>query len=277
MTKNVDSDAQLASYNTSIRNLEVQLGEISQSLNTHPKGALPSNTVGNPKGGNSSGYVMEVTTSSRRGSDVNASKQKEILRDEVELQEDEIPLSLSINVPLVEALEQMQSYAKFMNNLVTKKISMDIETIKMTYQVSAIVHSMASKLEDLMIVDDTSAMINVEDPLEAVLLNLDVNEDEGRVENKLKWDNLDFYWDEPYLFKICMDGVIRSLSLYKNKINYLHDKYARGKKLKVGDLVLLFNSRLRLFLGKLKSKWSGPFEEVFVTPFGALDLKNKNG
>ncbi|XP_070018323.1 uncharacterized protein [Nicotiana sylvestris] len=29
------------------------------------------------------------------------------------------------------------------------------------------------------IVDDTIAMINVEDPLEAVLLNLDVNEDEG--------------------------------------------------------------------------------------------------
>ncbi|XP_070029804.1 uncharacterized protein [Nicotiana sylvestris] len=32
------------------------------------------------------------------------------------------------------------------------------------------------------IVDDTSAVINMEDPLEAVLLNLDVNEDEGRVE-----------------------------------------------------------------------------------------------
>ncbi|XP_070049564.1 uncharacterized protein [Nicotiana tomentosiformis] len=28
---------------------------------------------------------------------------------------------------------------------------------------------------------------------------------------------------------------------------------------------------------KLKSKWSGPFEVVHVTPFGALDLKNKNG
>lgn len=26
---------------------------------------------------------------------------------------------------------------------------------------------------------------------------------------KLKWDSLDFYWDEPYLFKICKDGVIR--------------------------------------------------------------------
>ncbi|XP_070029148.1 uncharacterized protein [Nicotiana sylvestris] len=56
--------------------------------------------------------------------------------------------SLSINVPLVEDLEQMPGYTKFIKDLVTKKRSMDCETIKMTYQVSAIVHSMAPKLED---------------------------------------------------------------------------------------------------------------------------------
>ncbi|XP_070003268.1 uncharacterized protein [Nicotiana sylvestris] len=68
-----------------------------------------------------------------------------------------------------------------------------------------------------------------------------------------------------------------SSSLYKEKMKYLHDKYSRSKEFKEGDLVLLFNSRLRLFPGKLKSKWSGPFEVVHVNPFGALDLKNKNG
>ncbi|XP_070029446.1 uncharacterized protein [Nicotiana sylvestris] len=68
-----------------------------------------------------------------------------------------------------------------------------------------------------------------------------------------------------------------SSSLYKDKMKYLHDKYAWSKEFKEGDLVLLFNSRLRLFPEKLKSKWSGPFEVVHVTPFGALDLKNKNG
>ncbi|XP_070015212.1 uncharacterized protein [Nicotiana sylvestris] len=67
-----------------------------------------------------------------------------------------------------------------------------------------------------------------------------------------------------------------SSSLYKEKMKYLHDKYARNKKFKEGYLVLLFNSWLRLFPGKLKSKWSGPFEVVLVTPFGALDLKSKN-
>ncbi|XP_070019720.1 uncharacterized protein [Nicotiana sylvestris] len=57
--------------------------------------------------------------------------------------------SLSINVPLVEALEQMPNYAKFMKDLVRKKRSMNCKTIKTTHQVSAIMHSLAPKLEDL--------------------------------------------------------------------------------------------------------------------------------
>ncbi|XP_070043099.1 uncharacterized protein [Nicotiana tomentosiformis] len=53
-----------------------------------------------------------------------------------------------------------------------------------------------------------------------------------------------------------------SSSLYKDKMKYLHDKYIRNKEFKEGDLVILFNSRLRMFPGKLKSKWSGPFEVI---------------
>lgn len=43
----------------------------------------------------------------------------------------------------------MLGYAKFMKDLVTKKRSMDCVTIKLTHQVSDIVHTMAPKLEDL--------------------------------------------------------------------------------------------------------------------------------
>ena len=43
----------------------------------------------------------------------------------------------------------------------------------------------------------------------------------------------------------------------------------------VGDLVLLFNSRLRLFPGKLKSKWTGPFLLTKVFPHGAVELEKK--
>ncbi|XP_070028676.1 uncharacterized protein [Nicotiana sylvestris] len=72
------------------------------------------------------------------------------------------------------------------------------------------------------------------------------------------------------------DAYSRS-SLYKDKMKYLHDKYALNKEFKEGDLVLLFNYRLRLCPRKLKTKWSGPFVVVHVTLFGTLDYKNKNG
>ena len=39
--------------------------------------------------------------------------------------------------------------------------------------------------------------------------------------------------------------------------------------------MLLFNSRLRLFPGKLNSKWSGPFLITKVFPHGVVELENK--
>ena len=45
----------------------------------------------------------------------------------------------------------------------------------------------------------------------------------------------------------------------------------------MGELVLLYNSRLKLFPGKLKSKWSGPYTVVAVSPFGAVTLKTNYG
>ncbi|XP_073049597.1 uncharacterized protein [Primulina eburnea] len=44
-----------------------------------------------------------------------------------------------------------------------------------------------------------------------------------------------------------------------------------------GNKVLLFNSRLMLFPGKLKSRWSGPFTVEAVYPHGAIELKCKSG
>ena len=45
----------------------------------------------------------------------------------------------------------------------------------------------------------------------------------------------------------------------------------------VKDLVLLFNSRLRLFPGKLKSKWTGPYLVIQLFPHGAVELEIKEG
>ena len=45
----------------------------------------------------------------------------------------------------------------------------------------------------------------------------------------------------------------------------------------VGDLVLLFNSRLRLFPSKPKSKWNGPYLITQLFPHGEVELENKEG
>ncbi|XP_070019548.1 uncharacterized protein [Nicotiana sylvestris] len=166
--------------------------------------------------------------------------------------------SLSINIPLVEALEQMPGYAKFIKDFVTKKRSMNCETIKMTHQFilpadfvildcevdyevpiilgrpflsrgKSLVDVEADELTlwvgdkkvvfhvckymrkpnsnevcsfvDLVtdvIVDDASATMNVEDNLEAVLLNLDdVEEKEGYVKCVNALQGMGSYTYEP--------------------------------------------------------------------------------
>ena len=47
--------------------------------------------------------------------------------------------------------------------------------------------------------------------------------------------------------------------IYKERTKAWHDKHIIMKEFEAGQHVLLFNSRLKLFPGKLKSRWSGPF------------------
>ena len=67
-----------------------------------------------------------------------------------------------------------------------------------------------------------------------------------------------------------------SARIYKDKTKKWHDQRILRREFKVGDQVLLFNSRLRLFPGKLKSKWSGPYTVVSSTNFGAVTLRTSN-
>ncbi|KAG7585690.1 Reverse transcriptase RNA-dependent DNA polymerase [Arabidopsis thaliana x Arabidopsis arenosa] len=68
-----------------------------------------------------------------------------------------------------------------------------------------------------------------------------------------------------------------SSKVYKERTKAFHDKKISPKDFKAGDQVLLFNSRLKLFPGKLKSRWSGPFTIKEVLPFGAVSLFAKDG
>ena len=66
-----------------------------------------------------------------------------------------------------------------------------------------------------------------------------------------------------------------NMKIYKERTKAYHDMHIRHQKeFKKGDRVLLFNSRLRLFPGKLKSRWSGPFIIKNVFPHGAVELEH---
>ncbi|XP_059284749.1 uncharacterized protein LOC132038041 [Lycium ferocissimum] len=68
-----------------------------------------------------------------------------------------------------------------------------------------------------------------------------------------------------------------SAAQYKERMKQCHDKKILKREFYKGDPVLLFNSRLKLLPGKLKSRWSGPFEVVGVSPHGAIELKSGDG
>ncbi|XP_075096447.1 uncharacterized protein LOC142174535 [Nicotiana tabacum] len=71
--------------------------------------------------------------------------------------------------------------------------------------------------------------------------------------------------------------AFESARLYKERMKLMHDKHILDQYFKPGDLVLLYNSRLRLFPGKLKSRWSGPFRVVQLFLSGAVEIELEDG
>ncbi|GJX39187.1 putative ribonuclease H-like domain-containing protein [Tanacetum coccineum] len=117
-----------------------------------------------------------------------------------------------------------------------------------------------------------------------------------------------YFWDDPYLIKICMDQVIRRC-VYGQEAELISSRLAimdppgdimvrttplRKSSILVsigrqftampmtcysqsGDRVLLFNSRLKIFSGKLKTHWTRPFTVAQVFPYGTVELSQTDG
>jgi hypothetical protein len=121
-----------------------------------------------------------------------------------------------------------------------------------------------------------------------------------------------FYWDDPYLLKYCPDKIFQrciadnevssviklchfeacgspfsskktTAKILQNEFYWptmFKDTHAFCKtcescqKVDTGQKVVLYNSRLHLFPGKLKSRWSGPFIVKHVYPYEAFDIEN---
>ncbi|XP_047252235.1 uncharacterized protein LOC124887097 [Capsicum annuum] len=176
----------VTSHSASIKQLETQLGQISAQLNARPNGRLPSDMVVNPK---NDAHVLAIIIRSGRilgkdiidlGEDPNEKSNKEKGNPKKKLLEEPIDnnpkpnetsiddqrlkkkdddikfkkffakfINLSMNIPLLESLQEMPRYVKFMKDLVTKKRVMNFETVEVTHNYSAIMSStVVAKKED---------------------------------------------------------------------------------------------------------------------------------
>ncbi|GJU89312.1 reverse transcriptase domain-containing protein [Tanacetum coccineum] len=68
------------------------------------------------------------------------------------------------------------------------------------------------------------------------------------------------------------DQAYENSLIYKEKTKKIHDSKIKNHVFNVGDRVLLFNSRLKIFSGKLKTRWTGPFTVTQVFPYGTVEL-----
>ncbi|GJU94492.1 reverse transcriptase domain-containing protein [Tanacetum coccineum] len=73
------------------------------------------------------------------------------------------------------------------------------------------------------------------------------------------------------------DHAYENSLIYKEKTKRIHDSKIKNRVFNVGDRVLLFNSRLKIFSGKLKTRWSGPFTVTQVFPYGTVELSQNSG
>nr|GEY23403.1 reverse transcriptase domain-containing protein [Tanacetum cinerariifolium] len=73
------------------------------------------------------------------------------------------------------------------------------------------------------------------------------------------------------------DQAYENFVIYKDRTKKLYDSKIKNRIFNVSDQVLLFNSRLNIFSGKLKTRWFGPFTITCVFPYGTIELSQPNG
>nr|GEZ87365.1 reverse transcriptase domain-containing protein [Tanacetum cinerariifolium] len=73
------------------------------------------------------------------------------------------------------------------------------------------------------------------------------------------------------------DQAYENSLIYKEKTKKLHNSKIKKRIFNVGDRVLLFNSHLKIFSRKLKTRWSGPFTITQVFPYRTIELSQPEG
>ncbi|XP_061341668.1 uncharacterized protein LOC133287988 [Gastrolobium bilobum] len=127
-----------------IKNLEIHIGKLAKQMVERPPGTFSSDTIINPKEQcnvitTKSGIVIQpvekpiVAPSSKNDSEKEKSAEEKA--------DNPIDEKLQINILIIEALENMPSYAKFMKILLSRKhkLKEEMETVALTAKCSAII------------------------------------------------------------------------------------------------------------------------------------------
>ena len=75
-------------------------------------------------------------------------------------------------------------------------------------------------------------------------------------------------------FEEIRNDAYESSRIFKAWTKEFHDKHINRKSFEPGQKVWLFNSKLRLFPGKLRSRWDGPFMVVEAFIHGVVEVQN---
>lgn len=70
-------------------------------------------------------------------------------------------------------------------------------------------------------------------------------------------------------------GAYENVKLYNEQTKKFNDMHIQRREFEMGQKVLLFNSRIKLFSGKLRSRSSGPYTIKKVFLYGAVEFSHE--
>ncbi|GKD13551.1 reverse transcriptase domain-containing protein [Tanacetum coccineum] len=105
------------------------------------------------------------------------------------------------------------------------------------------------------------------DKLDDALWNVKLDLDAAGKHRFLQLNQLDEFWTDAY----------EHSRAYKERTKRWHDSKITDKEFHEGEDVLVFNSRLKLFPKKLRTRWYGPYTVSKVYPYGTVEVLGENG
>ncbi|XP_052623276.1 uncharacterized protein LOC111904849 [Lactuca sativa] len=79
---------------------------------------------------------------------------------------------------------------------------------------------------------------------------------------------------DPPMLEVVKKKIIKRFKRCKEKKKAVHDKHITQKDFIPGQKVLLYHSHLKLFPGKLRSRWHGPFSVIKVFDPSVVEIKS---